>query len=117
MDTRTAAYAITTFLVSITLPIIFTYLILKSKRTIKFKLLLYKIFWIDKFQGVTFTHKFLSFGSRFFMIFYLFSVPMMLISNIFDRDWEGLIFAVIVVIIYPLMYRIIMGFQRIIHHL
>jgi len=95
--------------------IVITYLILKNNRFLRLKLFLFKLFWIDKFQGKGMIRRFLLFGAWFFMIFYLFAFTMMFLSSICFLNLPQLIFTVVGIIIYPLMYRLVMGFQRFFH--
>ncbi|EES47969.1 MULTISPECIES: hypothetical protein [Clostridium] len=78
----------------------------------KLKTFLHKLFWLDKFEGKS---KILNFGAKFFMYCYIILIPLNLLLNIISLDLENIIFGCFLFIIYPIMYRIVMGFQRLIH--
>lgn len=80
----------------------------------KLRLFLRKLFWIDKFEG---KNKFLAFGAKFFMYSYIVVITSFLISAILSFNLGNIISVCLVVIIYPVMYRIVMGFQRLIHRI
>lgn len=83
----------------------------KSSKLIVF---LRKLFWIDKFEGKS---KFLTFGAKFFMYGYIIIIPFFLISAILSFNLENIISVCLLVIVYPVMYRIVMGVQRLIHRI
>ncbi|MFD3158367.1 hypothetical protein ACFIJ5_16200 [Haloimpatiens sp. FM7330] len=83
------------------------------KRNIRnFKKFLYKIFWIDEFQDKS---KLCTFIAKFFMYVYIMSIISNLILFIISRDISSLIFACLIIVIAPFIYRFVMGVQRYIH--
>lgn len=78
----------------------------------KLKAILKKLFWVDKFEDKS---KILTFGAKFFMYCYIILMPLYLILTIISLDLASIIFACLSFVIYPIMYRIVMGFQRLIH--
>lgn len=80
----------------------------------KLKMFLRKLFWVDKFEGKS---KILTLGAKFFMYCYIILMPLNLILNIMSFDLGNIIFACLSFAIYPIMYRIVMGLQRLIHRI
>ena len=80
---------------------------------IKIKKFLNKLFWIDKFEGKS---KLFTFIGKFFMYGYIVTIFLCLISLIFSfivaQDLSLLGSLPILIVIYPIMYRFVMGFQR-----
>lgn len=79
---------------------------------IKLKMLLHKIFWIDKFQGKS---KLFTFVGKFFMYGYIVTILLSLIAFVSSFDLSNLMFLLINILFFPIMYRIVMGIQRYIH--
>lgn len=103
--------------ISIAFAITGTYSVLKNEKLLKYRLFLYRLFWIEKFKGDNKIQKFLLFYARCAMIFYLFSLTTMLLMSICLAYWSQLILIGIGIVIFPLMYRLVMGVQLIIHHI
>lgn len=80
--------------------------------SLRIKTSLYKVFWIDKFDG---KNKMFVLVAKFFMYGYIVSVLMSLIAFIASFDLVYLMFTFIIIVLFPMMYRIIMGIQRYIH--
>jgi hypothetical protein len=101
------------FLISILL----IYLILKNEKFNKIKQFIYKLFWIDVFTNnekykYKFGYDFLSFIARFFMYIYIVFMSYSISTSLIHLDIELIISTLILGIIYPIMYRIIIGLQR-----
>lgn len=73
------------------------------------KVLLHKMFWIDKLEG---TYKFLTFESKFSMYFYIVSILFFILMFFIFLDVHMLISVGLIIVMFPIMYRIIMGIQR-----
>ncbi|WP_288326991.1 hypothetical protein [uncultured Clostridium sp.] len=78
----------------------------------KLKGFLRKIFWVDEFEGKRIL---LEFMSKFSMYLYIIMISLNLIFNILLFNLRGIILTLIGMIFFPIAYRIVMGFQRIIH--
>ena len=107
-------------LIELPLIILITYMIFKYNKFTKLKDLLYKLFWIDVLSDKSkykskFTYKFMNFGNKFFMYIYVFIICQWVLTSILTLNLLTLVYAVILVPIYPLSYRLVMWFQRIIH--
>lgn len=106
-------------IVSLILSILLIYLILKSKKFIRIRQFIYKIFWIEVFSNEKYKHrfgyKFLGFGSKFFMYFYIITMSYSICGSIINLDIELMISTGILGVIYPIMYRFVAGFQRALH--
>lgn len=80
----------------------------------KIKMFLYKVFWIDKFEGKS---KLFVYVGKFFMYSYIIFISFGLIQFIFSFDLNSLMFTCISILLYPIMYRIVIGIQRFIHQI
>lgn len=79
---------------------------------LRIKTSIYKVFWIDKFDGKS---KMFVSVAKFFVYGYIVSVLMSLIVSIASFDLAYLMFTFIIIVLFPIMYRILMGIQRYIH--
>lgn len=106
-------------LVSFILAIIFNYLFYKSKKLCSIKAFVYKMFWVEEIRNPKNKHKFgfkfFNFAVRFFMYPYVFFTSFYFISGVLTLDIQAIIFSIIMLIIWPLGYRLVMGLQRKMH--
>lgn len=95
-----------------------TYFIFRKEQFKKMKNLLFKIFWIEKLTHKRNKHissyKFFSYFARVAMYLYVFFIVVTLLS-IISFQLELLSQTLIPIFIFPITYRIIMGFQMFIH--
>jgi hypothetical protein len=80
----------------------------------KLKKYLYDLFWIDKFKG---KNKFFLFYARVAMNGYLLFITVSIIASIVTLNLDMLIESILVMIFFPVVYRIIMGIHRRLHGL
>ncbi|MPM58059.1 hypothetical protein SDC9_104888 [bioreactor metagenome] len=78
----------------------------------KLREFLRKLFWIDKLEG---KNKFLTFAAKLYMYFYITVIPIFLIFAVLSFNLGNVVSACLLVVIYPIVYRMIMGFQRLVH--
>lgn len=100
------------YLLNVVLPIIFITSFYKLKIFSNLKAFIFKLFWIDKFEG---SSKILLLFSKAFINMYLFFIPFLLLGCIFNLVFEGIVFLVVVIFLYPLMFRQVMKLQCLIH--
>ncbi|MDF2522649.1 MAG: hypothetical protein K0R31_290 [Clostridiales bacterium] len=103
--------------VSVIVSFVTAYFILNDYRFQKIKIFLEKLFWIEKFNSNKNKKKKLNgfyLEAKFFMLFYLVLFTQMLLNNIFSFSLQKLTYSVVIMIIYPLLYRLIMSIQRLI---
>tara|TARA_B100000965_G_C18964510_1_gene486993 strand:- start:9 stop:353 length:345 start_codon:yes stop_codon:yes gene_type:complete len=106
-------------ILSLFLSVIFNYFFYTHKKLKELKAFIYKLFWAKEIANPEnkhkFAFKFMNFGVRFFMYPYIFFVSFFFIYGIMTADFTAVLFSILMAIIWPIGYRIIMGFQRKIH--
>ena len=91
--------------------IVFTYLVYKNSRFARFKLFIYRLFWVYKFEG---SKKFYLIYAKFAAFIYIFCIPVILLEGLTRLNPVYIIFALISLILFPLAYRLVIGLHRLI---
>ncbi|MBF8983860.1 hypothetical protein IZY60_09945 [Lutibacter sp. B2] len=107
--------------VSLILTIIFNYMFYKKEHLNPLKNYVYKLFWVNEIGNLEkdhkFAYRFLNLGVKFFMYPYVVFSSYVVITSLLTLNIVLLGSAILMMLIYPLMYRLVMGLQRKIHGL
>lgn len=105
--------------ISLVLAITITYLFCKSQKLNKLRTFVYKIFWVEEIKNSKsndkFAYNFLNSAVKFFMYPYVFFISYILTLAIINLSVSSIFSSIIIIIIWPLIYRIVMGLQRKLH--
>lgn len=108
-----------TIVSSLLLDVVFTLLIFKNKKLKGIKVFLYKLFGtgslVEDKHNYKFGYKFLKIVAYFFMYLYVIFIGYLLFISIITLNTELAIPTLALIIIYPVLCRFIIGFQKFIY--